>query len=160
MSQLNGISSYCSEPNRAGVTLIEYVPTDWVNRAATEQHYSSEYALPTVVLSQGSWLTVPFLPRKKQWTETLNRSNQGEHAQINISGTTPKMRPAVNAEIMAMRGRRFLVRGTDANGQQWLLGTLEHPLQFLSDGKTDAVGGSNNYRLRFVGRQPEMAAGI
>ena len=144
----------------AGVLSIEYVPLDWINKTASERIYSPGYDLASaIVLSQGNWLTLPLLIKKKDWRESMKSTKQGEYFDLNINGTTPKLRPAVSGEFMKMRGRRFILRGTDANAQTWLLGTIEHPLQFSVSGKTGPIGGANNYAIRFVGKVPEMAAG-
>ena len=70
------------------------------------------------------------------------------------------MIPAVSGELAKMSKHRFLIRLTDENDQQWIIGSLEHPFDFSAPATTSNLGGLNNYSLRFRSDSPKRAAGF
>ncbi|PHN06957.1 hypothetical protein [Flavilitoribacter nigricans] len=132
---------------------IEYVPTAWIDSGNYEKIRSDannwQYAIP--LLPGASWLSMPLLPGGRNWSENGQVTNQGPRYDQGISGVVPKLRPAVAQEIMQMERITFLVRGTDRNGQAWLIGDLHAPLSFEAQADTSDENGLNNYRISFQG---------
>lgn len=160
MPTLTSISELCAEGNLSGLFEIEYLPTAWVNQNTYEKILSSvnnwQY---DIELTQGSWLTAGLVrqPQKKIWSETENTTLQGPTYEQSVSGITPKMKPAVTLQFEQMSYYRFLLRVTDANGQKWILGTLDQPFDFSA---ASVSGSANQYRIGFESVTSRRAHGF
>lgn len=158
---LQGLSSFCGVRNLGGITTIDYLPIAWIDQDGYEKIRNSsnnwQYAIP--LLPGASWLTMPFLPTGRSWSESGQPTEQGLRYEQSISGVVPKLLPAAQAEIQQMEQIDFLVRGTDRNDQVWLIGDLHAPLQFRAQGSTSDEAGLNSYNIRFEGATALRSAG-
>lgn len=158
---LQGLSSYCGQRNLPGVQTIEYVPTAWVNTTNYEIIRNSannwQYAIP--LLGGATWLSMPLLPPRRNWSENGRVTNQGARYEQLLSGVVPKLRPEASLEIMEMEQLTFLVRMTDSNDKVWLIGQLQSPLFFRAQADSSDNNGLNNYAIRFEGVTALRSAG-
>jgi len=158
---LQGLSSFCGSINLGGLRILEYVPIHWINASSYEIIRSSannwQYAIP--LLPGGSWLQMPLLFSRRNWSENGDVTEQGTRYEQLLNGVVPKLRPAASIEIEQMEQMFFLVRTTDRNGQPWLVGDLLAPLAFRAQADTADENGLNNYQIRFEGATKRRSAG-
>lgn len=158
---LQGLSSYCGLRNLGGIQTIEYLPTLWINSNTYEKIRNSsnnwQYAVP--LIAGATWLSMPLLPSRRNWSENGQATAQGPRYEQSINGVVPKLRPTVAYEIQQMELLDFLVRGTDRNGQVWLIGDLNAPLSFRAKADTTDDNGLNNYAIAFEGATALRSAG-
>ncbi len=142
---------------------MEYVPTAWVVRSSYEPILSSannwQY---DILFNQGGWMTAGLLPdpRKKLWTENQRRNKQGPFWEQSVSGTTPKMKPAVSQQFQWMANYFFLLRLSDHNGQKWILGTIDEPFEFSANATAGNNGSLNKYDISFRSTTSKRAHGF
>jgi len=150
---LTGLTSYC-EINRGGLRTLEYFPIHQIDTSASRQIISAAGAWQFALsFTSGAWLTMPYLPREDVWQESLARSIQGESYEQTISGTIPGLRADASREIQRMERMRFVVKLTDKNGRTWLIGSLQHGLEFRASKTTAGTNGLNAYNFEFQGVQ-------
>ena len=159
--ELNSIDKYISS-NFGGLQSIEYASTSWIDPSSFSPIISSTYNFQQAFsfFPGFDWLKLPVLPKEDRWRETENNSEQGPSYRQEITGITPALRPVVHGEFAKMAQHDFLIRLTDRNGQVWLIGTLDEPLQFSSSGASGQHGGRNRYQIRFSGRTSRPAFGF
>lgn len=140
---------------------IEYVPTLWIDSGNYEKirNSSNNWQYAIQLLGGATWLSMPLLRNGKNWSENGQPTDQGPRYDQTIAGTVPKLRPTVAQEIMQMERLFFLVRGTDRNGQAWLIGDLQAPLSFRAQADTSDESGLNNYQITFSGATALRSAG-
>lgn len=163
MNELESILGYCGITNPPGANKIEYISTSWIDMGSYEELISDAgLFIGTVPLLAGfDWLTMPNIPTQEPWTTDQRSGGDGPYYDQTVKGVTPLLRPAVSVVFNKMANHRFLVRLKDKQGQQWLIGTPENPLDF---GTADTVGtpqgGLNSYTFSFSGLTPKRAYGI
>jgi hypothetical protein len=148
--------------NLPGLKLIQYAPTNWINPATYEKilsdSYNWQYDIP---FQTGDWLTMPLLSNQRPWNESQRNSPNGPYFEQQLSGVIPNLRPDVSGEFDAMTQYKFILKLEDRNGKTWLLGTLDHPFQFVCDGSAGAGSGAlNNYSIQFISQTPHRAYGF
>lgn len=148
---LTSLSKAC-RVNLPGLRTIEYVPTAWVDASTwvPRPYWPTGY---TITLAQGSWLSADLLELRNNWQEQASRPAQGNTFEDRVTGVLPYVNDAVSvllAQMMEYHG--YLVRGKDANGNSWLLGSLESPLGFsFSAGSGNRDSGINTYNIEWAG---------
>ena len=161
MSQLIGLGEYCGQTNFSGLLEIEYVPTEWVDHSTYEYIVNSSFNWQyEIQFVQGSWLKAYALPTSKIWEENQQRNNQGPFYDQSVQAVIPKLKPSVSGEFDKMPQYRYLLRLTDRNNTKWILGTLENPFEFSSNGSVGGDGSLNNYSISFRSQTPKKAAGF
>lgn len=151
---------YFCDANLGGTIGIYYAPYDWFDQSDLDSLLTVD-SLQTLEPTTGSWLKAPVLPTKKQiLTETEKETKQGKYFDVEIKGIIPRMRTAVRSHLEAMQDHRYLVRAMDLNGNNWVAGTGEQPLRFLSRNTTAEVNGLNNYEIRFLGQVLRRAINV
>lgn len=157
---LQGLSKHCGI-NRPGPATIRYAPIAWIDAAAYVHAVTSannwQIAIP--FLGVYDWLTMPAFESGKGVGEQPGRTDQGKVYTPEVNGILRNMKPTVTGELEEMEEHRFLVRVTDANGNEWLLGTLDAPLDFQAEATDGEDNGLNSYRFRFGAQVPHRMAG-
>lgn len=157
---LQGLSQHCDR-NLPGMITLRYAPLYSINVGAHDPLVKPGNLVTTAIpfLDAYTWLTMPLLPRGRGWQESAAKTEQGPGYAQTISGSLRNMRPAASEEIEEMEGLRFVLWLIDRNGNDWLIGTPEAPLEFVVEASTGDDGGLNAYSVRFQGSTPRRAAG-
>jgi len=136
-----------------GLRLIEYAPADSVTYREYNRALSDTYNQQDAIdYDTSGWLRLPVLVESGSWSEDLNRDEQGDYYNINISATLPADSPAVRGEINAMRSHRYLLRLTGRDGVKVIVGSTDMPLRFESRFQSGATPGEQRgYRVTFSG---------
>jgi len=153
---LSSLSKAC-RVNLPGVRSVEYVPTIWVDASTwvPRPYWPTGYS---ITLAQGSWLSADLLELRTGWQEQGRRPSQGVNFEDTISGVLPYTNDAVSELLAEMMEYRYLVRFRDANGNTWLLGSLESPLDFrFSAGSGNRESGLNTYNVEWLAQAAEPA---
>ncbi len=150
---LLGLSEYCGGEKAPGLILLEYLPIAWINTTQYMKLISSGWNWQqTIPLTEGSWLTAYSLPVKRGWSEKHRRSKQGKHFNQVVKAVVPHLLPSVQQEFDEMDQHEFIVKGETRDGQKWMIGTLEYPLSFRSDGNSGEIGsGLKGHVIEFSG---------
>ena len=103
-----------------------------------------------VLLQEGEWQTLPALPTPS-WDEREQKSIQGSSYDQTIRVRTQQLSRGASGVMNAISRRRLLLRITDNEGQQWILGNTEEAFQ-MSYQRTGGGGGSfAGYTVTFTG---------
>lgn len=157
---LQGLTQHCDK-NLPGMITLRYAPLHYINLAAVDPLVRPGNVVTAAMqfLDDNDWLSMPLLPRGRVWEEAGNPDEQGTSYAQQLQGNLRNMRPAASGELEEMEGLRFVVWLTDRNGNNWLIGTPEAPLNFVVVASTADDGGLNAYSIRFTGATPRRAAG-
>jgi hypothetical protein len=152
---LTSIAEYCST-NLAGLTQLLYVPATWIDPNLYDRIIGEDRTWEREIgfLDELDWLRMPLLSRGRRFSESMQRSAQGQHYEPAIEGIVPNLRPEVTDQFELMENHRFLVLLTDRNRKPWLIGTKDFPLQFSAQADGAGDNGLNNYRITFSAQQP------
>jgi hypothetical protein len=151
----------CGELNVAGILLVEYIPTSEVlDISGLYLLQNGNYAGTMVLASGTSWLQLPIYTlnaERQLYTETANQDAHGTtysaELQGFVNGNTPAMEKLLDK--MGKHWRTYLLRLTDANGQVWLVGSLEYPFRFKSNYSSREAAHS----ITFYAKQPHKKRG-
>jgi len=151
MSVLKGLSSYCGTLNGLNVISIEYLPVQDVADSYRRLVRQSVYQqLDQIPLASGAWLKAYAVREQQRWDERGQRTAHGVYYRQSVTAILPNLRPAVSAEMNYMASMEFLLRIKDQSGQYWILGTLETPYTFISQGTTGQNGSLKHHRVTFA----------
>lgn len=157
MPALVSISEYCNA-NLGGARKLQYVPTEQINLNTSRQIISDagEWVF-AVQLSSGSWLDMPVFDIIR-WDQNSDEVQGVSVQEQRIRTTIQRMRPSVSVQLNQMEHLRFVLRLTDRNGEEWLIGDLAEGLQFRSQETTSDQAGLNAYTIEFSGLTLRKAA--
>ena len=132
----------------AGVKLLHYVDV----KNVTSQTPNGDGW--TVVLKSGHyWSRIHFATAK------IDSESDGEAYRHTVEIALPAKGGVAARDLMALERGRYLVRATDNNGVQWLMGDTEAPLRLtVQDNNDGTAEGSTAYNLLFSGltQWPQM----
>lgn len=157
---LQSIADFCGV-NPPGIYTIEYVETDRVDATVYRQRLNNHVWSSGIPFSSGTWLEAPvFFRRDQLWSQTPRENPQGRSYQQIVSGVTPQLRVAVEAILEEMANHAFILRLTDNQQQQWLLGTLDNPFYFQAPSTSGSGTQRGQYDLRWLSETPQRAFGF
>ena len=105
-------------------------------------------------------MTLPFLPKGEGWQQGQRKNEQGDEYEQAVEGIIQGLRPEVEAVFENMTRHRFLIRFTDRNDKEWLIGRVHEPLDFFATSESGGSdGGRNGYSFRFSGTTTRRAFG-
>lgn len=149
--ELSGISKY-QAANLGGLKTIQYVPIHWINTSILiDLVTDANNFLYSIPFSTGSWLTMPLIPSDDIWTENNTINASGPTFTQEISAILPNLRPSASIELEAMSNMRFIIRLTDKQDQEWLIGDPRIGLSFTYRATSGGTNGLNNYSIGFQG---------
>lgn len=157
---MNGIASFCGQ-NVGGYRTIEYLPLAWVDRNSFDVYLNDSYEqIANVNIVTGDWLKAAVVADRRLFSETMQQGPHGVSFKGVVEGYVNYHSPALIQELNEMRGHEFLLRMTDGDGQQWLLGTLDHPFRFTFN----VIGGERvtdfkHVLIRFESEYPQPIFG-
>ncbi len=157
---LIGLSSLC-KTNLAGLQSVEYLPTTWIDRSAYEYILAGNYNWQaTIPISNGDWLKAPLVVYQNLWSEVHKPDKHGGYYDQTVNGQLAGWTPAATNELQKMENHTFLLRLTDKEKQQWILGTLEHPFRFTGNSSTGRkVGNFKGHNIRWYSKTRRRASG-
>lgn len=92
-----------------------------------------------------------FIPGTGSFVEKEKQDINGSMWEQEVRCIVPKSRQEVAAEIVAMKGRRYMIKITDCNGNVNLIGSQDEPARLISTKKIPAEKAEyNSYEFVFA----------
>jgi len=160
--QITAIADYC-KMNIPGVVKVEYLPSAWVDMETYEYLVGSitgQFIGVIEPIAGRTWLSVGLLPAGRAWDEQQVPTAQGTQASATIAGIARGLRPDVAQVLLRMTRYRYLVRWKDKQGKNWLVGSVDTPLDFSFQAQSGEEGsGLAAYSIRFSAEVVQATVG-
>lgn len=134
-----------SDSNMVGFQMLSYAYKSSVKRISMPDE---NLQVEIIMQSVSDWKQIYFTIETGQFHIRHKSDDSGNYYDIEVNVKVPKVRGNVGALLEDLRNRDLLLKITDNNQQDWLVGTLEQPVRL----KFDSVlswDNTNSFLLKF-----------
>lgn len=136
--------------NIGGLKAFSFVPIDLVTFMPDQQNLSY---LDIGLKPEARWYRGKVAYKSLNHLDRLVSSPHGDYYSNEVQLFYPGTSAELELLMDEMCNRRFLLRTTDYQGNQRVIGTLNDPLSFTREFRSAEIGGRKGYMMTFSNRQ-------
>ncbi|NCD40941.1 MAG: hypothetical protein EOL88_02500 [Bacteroidia bacterium] len=134
-----------SDSNMVGFQMLSYAYKSSVKSISKPD---GNLQVEIVMQSEADWKQIYFTIETGQFYIRQKSDESGNYYDIEVNVKIPKVRGNVGALLEDLRNRDLLLKITDNNQQDWLVGTLEQPVRLKFDGVL-SWNDTNSFSVQF-----------
>jgi len=156
--QLESISPNCNQPNIAGITVLTYLPLQWILTFPEFINSNNTITNAITIIPGKNFLTLAAVVETTNFKERQRSGPQRPLYNQTLIGDVAKDIPVNSNQFNIMPDYRFIIVYTYPDGQQKLLGSPEYPFKFEANLDSGRKPGTfSGHKFKFVSQNPFKA---
>lgn len=135
--------------NMGGLAIFYFIPFENVEDIPEHSNYVIDQDID--IASGTSWNKGLAEINSLKFQEKYKETSQGVHCEKKLEGFLPGDSSTIIDLFEEMNNKFFILRATDADGNEKVVGTIEEPLKFTASFATGTFNGKKGHHYSFSG---------